>query len=225
MKATERHELKKSELVKIMEKAQAFFQTHGTKVLGVIVAAIVIAAAIWYINNTARIARQQAMEQVLAIQSGRSVDAKPEDLRAIAQETSDEKISALAWKLYGDALYNQTLTDKDAKVKELQMQAEEAYNTVDQAVPPTKAVMPSPAPNWGRGAIYEDQANWNQAAQVYQQVADNSKLDNTGLREMARTKLAALDSIKKAAQNPMPTSQPATTQTKPSTSPATTLEK
>ena len=223
MKATERHELKKSELVKIMEKAQAFFQTHGTKVLGVIVAAIVIAAAIWYINNTARIARQQAMEQVLAIQSGRSVDAKPEDLRAIAQETSDEKISALAWKLYGDALYNQTLTDKDAKVKELQMQAEEAYNTVIRQYP-NETVLVAGA-QLGRGAIYEDQANWNQAAQVYQQVADNSKLDNTGLREMARTKLAALDSIKKAAQNPMPPSQPATTQTKPSTSPATTLEK
>ncbi|NLE28413.1 MAG: hypothetical protein GX629_01930, partial [Phycisphaerae bacterium] len=188
MKATERHELKKSELVKIMEKAQAFFQTHGTKVLGVIVAAIVIAAAIWYINNTARIARQQAMEQVLAIQSGRSVDAKPEDLRAIAQETSDEKISALAWKLYGDALYNQTLTDKDAKVKELQMQAEEAYNTVIRQYP-NETVLVAGA-QLGRGAIYEDQANWNQAAQVYQQVADNSKLDNTGLREMARTKLA-----------------------------------
>ena len=223
MKATERHELKKSELDKIMEKAQTFFQTHGTKVFGVIIAIILMGVAIWYINNTAKAARQQALEQVLAIQSGRSADAKPEDLRAIAQETSDNKISALAWKLYGDALYNQTLTDKNAKVKELRLQAEDAYNTVIKQYADETVI--AAGARLGLGAIYEDQANWNQAAQVYQQISSDSKLENTGLQEMAKAKLAALGSIEKSAGQPLPTSQPATAQTKPSTSPTTTLEK
>jgi large-conductance mechanosensitive channel len=223
MKATERHELKKSEMEKMMEKAQDFFQKHGTKVFGAIIVIIVLFTAIWYVNNSAKVARQQALEQILAIQSGRSTDAKPEDLRAIAEETSDDKVAALAWKLYGDGLYNQTLTDEKAKVKELLMQAEQAYNKVisdysDETLTVAGAKL-------GLGAVYEDQAKWNQAAQVYQQVSNDNNLKNTGMQEIAKGKLAELASVEKSAKTPLPSSQPAVTQTKPATSPATKLAK
>lgn len=223
MKATERHELKKSEMEKLMEKAQNFFQTHGTKIFGAIIVIVVIIAAVWYVNHNAKVARQQALEQVLAIQSGRSAGSKPEDLRAIAEETSDNKVAALAWKLYGDALYNQTLTDEKAKVKELLMQAEQAYNTVISNY--EGETLTVAGAKLGLGAVYEDQAKWNQAAQVYQQVSNDNALKNTGMQEIAKGKMAELASLEKSAKSPLPASQPATTQTKPATSPTTSLAK
>jgi hypothetical protein len=216
MKATERHELKKSEMEKMMEKAQDFFQQHGTKIFGAILVIIILSAAIWYVNNSAKVARQQALEQVLAIQSGRSTDAKPEDLRAIADETSDNKVAALAWKLYGDALYNQTLTDEKAKVKELLTQAEQAYNKVINDY--SNETLTVAGAKLGLGAVYEDQAKWNQAAQMYQQVSNDNTLKNTGMQEIAKGKLAELASVEKSAKTPLPASQPAVTQTKPATS-------
>jgi hypothetical protein len=223
MKATERHELKKSELEKMMEKAQNFFQVHGTKIFGAIIVIVVIIAAVWYVNNSAKVARQQALEQVLAIQSGRSAGAKPEDLRAIAEETSDSKVAALAWKLYGDTLYNQTLTDEKANVKDLLTQAEQAYNNVINNY--SGETLTVAGARLGLGAVYEDQAQWNKAAEAYKQVSSDESLKNTGMQEIAKGKLAALASLEKSAKSPLPTSQPATAQTKPATSTTTKLAK
>jgi hypothetical protein len=223
MKSTERHELKKSEMEKLLESAQAFFQVHGTKILGAVIIVAVVFGAFWYINNNAKVARQQALEQLMSIQSGQSANAKPDDLRIIAQETSDDKVAALAWKLYGDALYNQTLTDEKAKVQELLIQAEQAYKTVVDKYA-GEAVVAAGA-KLGLAAIYEDQGKWNQAAQIYQQVAGDAQLASTGLPEIAKAKETSLASVEKSAKSPMPTSQPATTQTKPATSATTGLAK
>jgi hypothetical protein len=203
---------------KLLESAQAFFQVHGTKILGAVVVVAVVFAAFWYINNNAKVARQQALEQLMSIQSGQSANAKPDDLRIIAQETSDDKVAALAWKLYGDALYNQTLTDEKAKVQELLIQAEQAYKTVVDKY--TGETVVAAGAKLGLAAIYEDQG-----AQIYQQVAGDAQLASTGLPEIAKAKETSLASVEKSAKSPMPTSQPATTQTKPAASATTGLAK
>jgi hypothetical protein len=223
MKSTERHELKKSEMEKFLENAQNFFQVHGTKILGAVVVIAAIFVAFWYINNNAKVARQQALEQLMSIQSGQSANAKPDDLRIIAQETSDDKVAALAWKLYGDALYNQTLTDEKANVQELLNRAEDAYKTVvDQYAGETVVAAGA---KLGLAAIYEDQGKWNQAAQIYQQVAGDAQLASTGLPEVAKSKETSLAAVEKSTKMPMPTSQPATTQTKPAATKTTGLAK
>ena len=211
MKAKERHDLKKNELAEGLESLKKFLKEQGTKVLAVALVVIIILATISYVNTSNKIARQEAMDQLIAIQSGQNPTAKADDVRAIAQQTSDKVVAATAWKLYGDMLYNDYMADENAK-PEMLTQAADAYKTVSTDYPAQKIIAASA--QISLAAIYENQKNWEQAKQIYQAIADNANLAGTGLPESAKSRLATIDILEKSTATAIPTSQPASQPTK-----------
>lgn len=211
MRTHERHDLKKNELADTLEQLRQFFTVHGSKVMSIAILVLVVVAAVLYFVHNRNVARAQAWEQLLSASAGQ-MNSKPEDLKAIAQQTSDRKIQAFAWMKYGDALSRESLTaDQPAKHKDLAGQAEQAYDKVVREYaefPETLA-----GAQMGLGAIYEDTGRWDQARKIYQQIGENKQLTGTGLPAVAKSRLEDLKTWQQAAQTPLPTSQPAPTAT------------
>jgi DNA-binding transcriptional MerR regulator len=215
MKSKERHDLKTSEMDKFLEELKKFSAEQGTKVLAIAVLVIVVAGVFFYVKHTNQVARQQDLEQLIAIQSGRTTGTKVDDVRAIAQQTSDKKIAAAAWKLYGDMLYDQYMTDKNAQ-PDLLNQAQQAYQTVVNEH--SKETVIAAGAQMGLAAIYENQGKWADAKQIYQNIVENKSLLGTGLPKMAQNKLSSLAALEKSAQQPLATTQPTNNSAKPATS-------
>jgi predicted negative regulator of RcsB-dependent stress response len=222
MKSQERHDLKKNELVENLEKIKKYLQEQGTRILAVVVLAAVIISVVSYVRHSNQIARQQAMEQLIAIHSG-SAGSKPEDIKAIAEQASDKKLAALAWKIYGDQVYNQYATGNKAAPKDALTLAEKAYETVINNYP--SETLTAAGAKICLGAVYEDQHKWADARKLYQAISEDTALAGTGLIESAKSKLVEIDVLEKSVQQPLATTQPAVISTKPSTSSTTKLAK
>ncbi|MFA5865549.1 MAG: tetratricopeptide repeat protein [Phycisphaerae bacterium] len=205
MKAHDRHDLKKNDLADTLGHIQRFFIEHGSKVLAVAVLVLVIIAAAFYFAHSSRMARIQAWEQLLAMQSGQNANFKPDDLRVLAQQTSDRQVAAFAWKALGDILSREHLTGGE---KALASQAEQAYETVINNYPEFPLV--SGGAKMGLGVLYEDTGRWDQAKQIYEQIRENQAFAGTGLPDLARARIENLPTWRQATQTPLPTSQPST---------------
>jgi len=212
MKSNDRHELKKNDLADTLEQFKMFFEVHGSKILSVTVLAVVVVAAVFYFIHSSAVARAQAWEQLLAIKSGRGA---AEDLRNLANSTSDRKVAAFSWKELGDVLLMQSLVvDDSAKKKDSLQQSEQAYQTVvdkyaDFPIPLAGAKM-------GLAALYETTGKWDQARQMYQQIEAANALAGTGIQNLAKNKLQNLAALEQSTKIPLATTQPAAT--KPATS-------
>jgi len=222
MKAKERHDLKKNELIENLEKLKKYFQEHGSRILSIVVLVVVIVGVISYVRHTNQVARMQAMEQLISIHSG-SAGSKPEDVKAIAEQASDTKLAALAWKIYGDQLYNQYMTGDKSAPKDVLVQTEKAYETVINNYP--QETLTAAGAQISLATVYEDQHKWADARKLYQAIIENTSLNGTGLIENAKSKLAAIDGLEKSSKQPLATTQPAVSSTKPSTTSATKLAK
>jgi hypothetical protein len=209
MKAKERHDLKKNELAEGLESLKKFLKEQGTKVLAIALVIIIVLSAISYVNTSNKIARQEAMDELIAIQSGQNPTAKADDVLAIAELTSDKVVAATAWKLYGDMLYNDYMAGENA-TPEILTKAADAYRTVSTDYPAQKILAASA--KISLAAIYENQKNWAQARQIYQSISENKNLAGTGLPESAKNRLATTEILEKAAATAIPTSQPAASQ-------------
>jgi len=217
MKARERQDLKKNELADVLENINRFFTLHGSKVLAVAVLILVIISAAAYFAHTGKVARAQAWEQLLSIRSSnvRST-AATDDLRTLAQQTSDRNVAAFAWKELGDLLVlENTLGPQKENKTDWAAQAEQAYQTVvdkykDQPIPYGGAQM-------GLAALYEDLGKWDQARKIYTQIGEDKILTGTGIPALAKARLADLGKYEEAAKTPLATTQPTT---KPTTKPA-----
>jgi len=136
MRSQERHELKKNELADTLERLQAFFIRHGSKVLvGVILVVVVVMAGI-YFYRSAQMARMQAWEQLFSARNAAGAGAKPDDLQLLAQQTSDPNLAAFAWKQAGDMWHMQSMTESNpTKKSDLLDQARKAYESVVNKYP------------------------------------------------------------------------------------------
>jgi len=217
MRSQERHELKKNELADTLERLQAFFIRHGSKVLvGVILVVVVVMAGI-YFYRSAQMARMQAWEQLFSARNAAGAGAKPDDLQLLAQQTSDPNLAAFAWKQAGDMWHMQSMTESNpTKKSDLLDQARKAYESVVNKYP--NQALAAGSAKMGLGVILEDQGKFNEAKKVYQEVIDEKPLAGTGLPEQAAERLAGLDRWELSAKTPLATTQPATKA--PATKPA-----
>jgi hypothetical protein len=213
MKARERQDLKKNELADYLEHLRLFFEQHGSKILSIaLVALIVVVAGIYFIHNR-EVARTQAWEQLLSIRSGRNAGFKPDDLRTLAQTTSDRQAAAVAWKELGDMLSTENMMgDQSAKPKDAPAQARQAYETVINQYPEFPLIVAGS--KMGLAILLENSGNWDKARQTYKDLSADKSIAGTGIPEIATGRLAMLDTLEKSAKTPLAPSKSATTKAK-----------
>jgi len=190
MKARRRHELKSHELADSLEQLVQFLREHGSKVLTGLVVVVLAASVGFYLYRNRQISRQQGWQQLYA--SGtRSGQVRPDDLQRLAEQTSDEKLAALAWKRVGDMLLAEYLFADEADRPDIARRAQQAYQTVldrysDNALAAGGARM-------GLAILRENLGQWDAAKKDYEQLAADRSLAGLALSGLASQRLKELD--------------------------------
>jgi hypothetical protein len=211
MKARERQDLKKNELMDSLERIRFFFEEHGSKILAVAVVILVVIAAAFYFINNREAARVQAWEQLLSSRTGRSAGTKADDLRTLAQTAPDRQVAAFAWKERGDLLLTESMMGEQAgkSTKDLRTQAQQAYDTVISQY--SDVTLAAAGAEIGLATLAEETWNWENARKIYQKISADKSLAGTGIPEIASARLAVLGTFEKWSTVPLATTKPVTT--------------
>lgn len=227
MKAERRHDLQENELAKDIGKSVEFIRTHLNKILIAIAAVVLVIAAILYVVNSRRSARQadwssyQAYvvaaenwmgEDMFSEEPGDAADRARANFRALAEQTDEEAIAAWSYVYIGRLAYAemlQRLHGDAAAAEALARQATEAYQ---QAISGYGEEFPSAAAaaRIGLGLIASSQRDLAAARQQYQQAVAAGE---PFLATIAQRQLDALPGLEEPVE--FPASAPARPQADP----------
>lgn len=214
MKSKQRHDMKKNELEETLEQVLAFMRKNGSRVLAVIILIVVIVGAFIYIQRTNQIARAQSWEQLLSAKMPNS-NIRPNDIRRMAEQSSDPKFAAFAWLQLGDILLDKYMLDDKADKKQTADKCIDAYSKVIDNYAEEKDAYANA--KFGLGILYENTGKWDKARQIYQELEKDSSLSGAGIIIFAKNRLINLDNWEKTSKTKLVTTKPAATQ---STQPA-----
>jgi len=231
MKADHRHELKTNELAEWIANLPQWAKENQTTIIGVI-AVIVAAGGIYfwrfYRKDVMSVERQLRLTgisnqlalgkmQVLQAQSeGRDLSfillQPAENLKAFAQETKDDQMAAFALIKRAEALrselhYRRTpASDQDLVVQISQTKASYAEALARATSSPELAA----SAKFGLGLCEEELGNFDQARQIYQDVASSAEFQGTVAKAAAKYRLDTMaDYQTKVVFKPAPQPQPA----------------
>ncbi len=206
MKAQHRHEIKKNDLEETLEQVLNFLKKNGSRVTAVIILIIVVIGAILYIRRTDQIAQAQAWQQIVSAKMPNST-IRPQDIRRLAEQSSDPKFASFAWLQLGDILLNKYMLDDKADKKQVAEQCIDAYSKVVDKYSKEKEAYASA--KFGLGIMYENTGKWDKARKTYQDLERNKALSGVGIVSFARNRLMNLDKWKQASEIKLATTQPA----------------
>ena len=231
MKADHRHELKTNELAEWIANLPEWAKENRTTIIGAI--AIIIAAAgvyFWrfYRKDAVSVERQLRLTgisnqlalgkmQVLQAQSeGRDLSfillQPAENLKAFAQETKDDQMAAFALIKRAEALRSELHYRRaPASEQDLVVQINQAKASYAEALArATSNPQLAASAKFGLGLCDEELSNFDQARQIYQDIASNPDFEGTVAKASAKYRLDTMaDYRTKIVFKPAPEPQPA----------------
>ncbi|NLX03915.1 MAG: hypothetical protein GXY33_02095 [Phycisphaerae bacterium] len=221
MKAERRHELKRSDLSQLLNDLGNFFQQHGTKVLAVALALVLVIGVAFYLYQSRQDSQRQAWAQLFNIVEG-NIQAQPEDLQDLARETGDEDLAVLALKQYSGSLLMQYMAMPEGPDRQAILdQADQAVGTIESRYSDNAVALAGAMLN--QGVVYENQGRFDQAAEVYRKLTEDPALAGYAIPQLAAARLAELDSWQVLSDQIVelpPATAPAAGATQPATIPA-----
>ena len=215
MKSRRRHDLKANELADTLQELSEFFRKHGNKVLAGALLAVLAGTVGLYLYRSSQTARSQGWARLYAMVEG-AANTRAEDLKILAQQSSDENLAALAMKRYADMTMIQLPLAGREERATLAENAQRAYETVIDRYPSHPFAVAGA--RIGLALLYEDLGKWEEARKQYEQLVNDTAAAGTGLPQIAAKRLESLDQWRKLAAG-IVTTAPA------STRPAETLAK
>jgi tetratricopeptide (TPR) repeat protein len=210
MKADHRHELKTNELAEWIANLPQWAKDNRTTIIGAALV-IVVAAGLYYWRfyrkNVVSVRRQLTLTslfnqlslskmQILRAQSeGRDLSfilVQPaENLKVFAQDTKDDQMTALALIKRAEALrtelhYRLGPVSPQDLVTQIK-QAKASYSEALERAPSNPSLMATA--KFGLGLCEEELGNFEQARQIYQEVADSEAFAGTAARAAAQHRL------------------------------------
>lgn len=212
MKAEHRHELQKNELADWLSNLPQWAKENSKVIIGLSIAVIVIIllfGGIYYRKNVVQVRRQQEYTAILtsvADAKNRAVQTQSlgvngsyflaqvaDDLKNLAQKTSNKNLAAMALIKQGEALraelqYSTQTPDKD-KLNEQVTKAKDAYTL---ALQKTTEKNLTAAAKFGLGLCDEDLGNFDQAKKIYEEIVAEPDFSHTTTATEAKVRLLNL---------------------------------
>ena len=228
MKAEHRHELKTNELAQWLADFPDWVQKNLKTIIYIAVVVILVAAAyIWkkyeknvlmsqrQINftNSIRSIEQQRPRILQAASQGTDLSyvllQSPDQLKTIAKDTKNDDMAALSEIKEGQAIrmglhYRLQMPSEDEKLQQLN-RAREAYTKAIERTPNTNLLAQA---KFGLGLCEEELGNFQQAREIYNEMAENADFIGLVTANMAKERLAVLQEYEQPvtfkAMPPMP---------------------
>jgi len=223
MKAQRRHELQTNTLSIALAKIADFVRRRsnyiGWGAVGVVVVVVVIVLIAR--SRSAEADRRQAEFDRCIVDPA----SKLEDLKALATQTSDKRLAALACVALGDRTIRDVAFDRSSSPAERNAGAEEAakwYRKVIDEFP--KETLAVGKAHFGLGKLAESSRNFPAARAEYEEILRTSALAGEPLVELANESLQNVTAFERERPVAMATTLPTqpTTASGPATSPAAT---
>jgi predicted negative regulator of RcsB-dependent stress response len=187
--AEHRHELKENDLAESLRNFSTFWQNWGNSLLMAVLVGLLALLAYQFFTNRAARAHEDSWSALVQ-------ETSPAGLRAIAETNSDPAVQALARLQAAELLLLKIAEPASATQPSTAGQIEEA-----QSLLKTVADQPGLSPVYrlnallGLAAVAEDQGQWDEAAQIYQQISQESGSRFAAIASRADQRRQLLDQL------------------------------
>lgn len=194
MDAETRHSLKQNELAQAISKLRDFNLDSGTRRLLLIVLAVVLALAAWRVWRwSAESAREGGWAELQSAvgNAAANIDVSLERLRTLSGSSSGAlKLTA---QFYEAVLLCDKANKDAANFVELLTRAAGELKAIVESSEATGFHVSAAA--FRLASVYESLRNFGEARKMYQLLIDDPRCAAQGFRELARERLATLDSL------------------------------
>ena len=212
MKAEHRHDLKTNELAHWLADFPDWAKNNLKTIIYVAVVVILVAAAyIWNayqknvlvnqratnFTNLARTIERQKPQLLQAGMQGQDLSytllQNAEQLKNVAKDTKNDDMAALAFIKEAQAVrmelhYRLEIPSEDDKLQQL-TKAKESYSAAAELAKTPQIIAQA---RLGLGLCEEELGNYQQASEIYSQIAGNPDFDGVIVKELAAQRLAVL---------------------------------